>query len=371
MSENEIGYRGSKSEFNYSVKEQRVDGSWLLNKLAIPNRSLRCTLVDYKNSYLIKILSKQLKLSKLNFSTNSANQTKLDPYFVTGLIDAEGSFITTIYKQKNLKIGWRVLSYFEITLNESDKSVLSQLQEFFGGIGTIRSDKFSNSLKYSVGDIKVLNEIIIPHFKQYPLLSKKAADFILFSQIIELMNNKAHLTINGLQKILNIKATMNLGLSDLIKSEFNAINPVKRPVINTTSIHNLNWISGFTTGDGNFDAGIRSSGLHSSKVYLRFRISQHIKDIKLLELIIKTLSVGRIEKSNNDSVVNLVVGRSSDLNKIIIPFFNKYSLRGNKQLDFLDWCKIANLINIGSHLTKEGLEEIRKIRLGMNKGRWK
>jgi hypothetical protein len=38
MSENEMGYRGSKSEFlnpqpiEISVKEQRVDGSWFIKK---------------------------------------------------------------------------------------------------------------------------------------------------------------------------------------------------------------------------------------------------------------------------------------------------------------------------------------------------
>jgi hypothetical protein len=34
MSENEMGNRGSKSELiNYSVKEQRVDGSWCIAKI--------------------------------------------------------------------------------------------------------------------------------------------------------------------------------------------------------------------------------------------------------------------------------------------------------------------------------------------------
>jgi hypothetical protein len=31
---------------------------------------------------------------------------------------------------------------------------------------------------------------------------------------------KSHLTIDGLNKIINIKASMNLGLSDFLKSEF-------------------------------------------------------------------------------------------------------------------------------------------------------
>jgi hypothetical protein len=57
MNENEMDYRGSKSELlTNSVKEQRVDGSWFFNL----NENLRCTLMDFERSYLIKILSKQL-----------------------------------------------------------------------------------------------------------------------------------------------------------------------------------------------------------------------------------------------------------------------------------------------------------------------
>jgi hypothetical protein len=72
MRETEMGYRGSKSELiqnTYSVKEQRVDGSW--SNYNINNSLLRCTLMDFKRNYLVKILSKQLK--KQNFSANAPN----------------------------------------------------------------------------------------------------------------------------------------------------------------------------------------------------------------------------------------------------------------------------------------------------------
>lgn len=55
------------------------------------------------------------------------------------------------------------------------------------------------------------------------MLSEKAADFILFKQIIELMVNKVHLTDKGLQQIINIRASMNLGLS-IIKKKKNFLN---------------------------------------------------------------------------------------------------------------------------------------------------
>ena len=103
-------------------------------------------------------------------------------------------------------------------------------------------------------------------------------------------------------------------------------------------------------------------------VYLRFRVTQHEKDRKLLELLINYLGVGRIE-DNRKNISTLVIGNFSDLTQIIIPFFNQYSVFGIKHLDYLDWCKIANLMISGKHKTVEGFEEIRRIEYGMNKGR--
>jgi hypothetical protein len=53
MSENKMGYRGSKSNFiKKFVKEQRVDGSYL----SIQDK-LRCTLMGGESRYPVKIPS--------------------------------------------------------------------------------------------------------------------------------------------------------------------------------------------------------------------------------------------------------------------------------------------------------------------------
>jgi len=53
---------------------------------------------------------------------------------------------------------------------------------------------------------------------------------------VELVNNKAHLTLEGLEKIVNIKVSMNLGLFDMLISEFPGYVPVERPVINNDNV---------------------------------------------------------------------------------------------------------------------------------------
>jgi hypothetical protein len=54
------------------------------------------------------------------------------------------------------------------------------------------------------------------------------------------MKNKAHLKTEGIKEIINIKASMNLGLSDELKSNFINTVPVQRPTIKTTNIPDSN-----------------------------------------------------------------------------------------------------------------------------------
>jgi len=97
-----------------------------------------------------------------------------------------------------------------------------------------------NEVSFRVNSLQDLTNKIIPHFEKYPLLTQKAADFLLFKQVIELMQNKAHLTTEGLQKIINLKASINLGLSNELKFNFINTVPVQRPTIKTINIPDFN-----------------------------------------------------------------------------------------------------------------------------------
>ena len=369
MSENEMGYRGSKSEVwnpspnKISVKEQRVDGSWFLANKA---RSLRCTLMGGESRYQIKIPSKQFKIY---FSTLHSDQNvQLNPYWITGFTDAEGAFTIVIDKVTNRKLGWRIQSKFQISLHVRDLPLLLKIQQFFWGIGSVSvSGDFAC---YSVSSVKDLVKIIIPHFLKYPLLTQKGADFILFKQIVELMDNKAHLTLEGFYEIIKIKAAMNLGLSESLKSEFKEFIPIERPLIQTDIITNPYWITGFVDGEGTFDIKIYSSKTKVGfAVQLRFRIPQHERDSKLIELIMKYFGSGSIEKHTIHPAVTLVINKFTNVTEKIIPFFESYPLAGVKKNDYLDWCTVSKLMINKAHLTQDGLNLIRIIKSGMNKSR--
>lgn len=75
--------------------------------------------------------------------------------------------------------------------------------------------------------------------------------------------------------------------------------------------------------------------------HLKFRNIRETK--KLLELIAKYLNCGNVySHSENASVFK--VGKFSDINNQIIPFFKAHPIRGIKQLEYRDFCEIANII---------------------------
>lgn len=64
--------------------------------------------------------------------------------------------------------------------------------------------------------------------------------------------------------------------------------------------------------------------------------------------------------TKNRDAFHYCVTKLDDIVNKIIPFFSKYRIKGVKVKDFNDWCKVAELITEKKHLTKEGLDQIKK-----------
>jgi hypothetical protein len=71
----------------------------------------------------------------------------------------------------------------------------------------------------------------------------------------------------------------------------------------------------------------------------------------------------------NRGTIDFKVSKFSSIRDIIIPFFFKYPLQGSKNLDFLAFSEVIRLMDNKAHLTKEGLNQVRIIKNGMNKNR--
>ena len=253
----------------------------------------------------------------------SVENFKLDPWWVNGFVDSEGCFHLSITQRKDRKLGLQVRPHFKINLNVKDQTVLVAIKNSLR-VGQIY--KFGlNSVQLQVLSIKEL-KVIIEHFDKYPLITQKQADYKAFKLVYFIIKNKEHLTKEGLRKIVAIRASMNLGLSDKLTLAFPDVVPVVRPLVGNQKISDPNWLAGFTSGEGSFTVKITASKTHSIgfQVQLVFKLTQHTRDEELIKSLIEYLKCGNIYRDIN--AFYFKVTKIDYIENKIIPLFQQHTL---------------------------------------------
>lgn len=304
-------------------------------------------------------------------NTNFAS--KLNPWFVTGLTDGDGNFAVGITRG-NQKVGWGITLSFNICAgnNVSNKHMLEQVQQFFGGIGSIALNISDNTLSYSVYGLK--NCLTIrEHFITYPLMTYKLVYFLLWSAIIDIMLTGAHLTLTGLLQIVAYKAHFKMGLSVLLKTAFPDYIPVPVfPFSPNLALMNIQWIAGFINADGSFSVLIRkaSDTVLGERVSLEINIMQHQVSLIALQRVAEILTCGSVKPKSDKPAFRWRVTGIKEVNQVVAAFNNNgVQFLGAKALDYADFCKVVSLINSKAHLTQEGLTIIKTLSAGMNSTR--
>jgi len=105
---------------------------------------------------------------------------------------------------------------------------------------------------------------------------------------------------------------------------------------------------------------------------LVFKITQDGRNSDLLASFVKILGCGGIynqSKSTGNNVLDFMVSGLSNITDKVIPFFLAHPLQGAKKKELADFIKVAELMKLKAHLTRDGLEQIKIIKAGMNRGR--
>ena len=305
-------------------------------------------------------------MNKLKYTTNA---NKFNPHFVTGFCDAESCFSLNIIKNPLFNLGWKITLVFSIHLHSKDIDILYLIQKFFC-VGNVTLH--GNSAMFQVTKLKDLI-IIIEHFKTYPLKTQKYADFILFKKSFDIINDKKHLTIEGLHDLISIRASLNKGLPERLKLSFPKINSTIRPDIPKLSLVSTNsnikhWVAGFVSGEGCFFIQTSKSKTHKLgiSVTLNFLVVQNIRDSYLLTSFIQIFGCGFCYIVEKSGIIRFSVKNFADISEKIIPFFEEHKIQGVKAKDFNDFKEASILMKSKLHLTKEGLEKILLIKSKMN-----
>uniref|UniRef100_UPI0023F09034 LAGLIDADG homing endonuclease n=1 Tax=Cyathus jiayuguanensis TaxID=380660 RepID=UPI0023F09034 len=304
-------------------------------------------------------------------ASDRLNIPKLVPMWVTGFTDGEGCF-TPGPKQRS-EIDHLSITFnpsFQIGLKIKDIEILYRLEEFFG-VGQVTPRNTSDMASYDVNKINDLNDVIIPHFIKFPLQTQKRADFDSFIEIVKIIVNKEHKTEEGILKMLAYADIMNNGLNAKFKKG-RVIETLTRKVYKTEFSEfrtiDPHWISGFTEGDASLSVHTPKKGTKIGAI-VKFRDTQNIRDLHLLQNIAKYLGCGKTYLKSCGKAYDLeVAGLQENLTKLI-PFFKKYPLIGVKHQDFLDYSKVAHLIRVKAHFSPEGMALIQRIKENMNSHR--
>lgn len=284
-------------------------------------------------------------------------KTILNPFWVSGFVDAEGCFTVIISERKNKT--FKVSVSFEINLHVKDINILYSIQNFFN-VGNIIIRKDKPICVYRITKVKEIIDVIIPHFSKFPLISCKYSDFCYWKEVVFLISNKEHLTEIGFIKILNFYHTINRGASLKIITLYPDIIKHKKIIHNLPVSLNPYWVSGFTAGDGGFFIGLRPK---TNQIYFRFHITQHSRDVELMKLLVSFFNCGKVNIRNNTLRCDFYVQNHLLIYKHIVSHFDNYSLCNIKNKDYLKFKEGLSLFLVNK---KNCLSEMKEIIKSLN-----
>jgi Fe-S-cluster formation regulator IscX/YfhJ len=344
---------------SFILKE--IDNLEYINSFTNFNLIINCSIFpilskDTIKDYLIKIDSLKRDMS------NGDINLKLNPMWVTGITDGEGSFSVNIQKGINKP---KINLTFKIDQKEDSAGILYDLSRYFNCGKVVIDNRGYKSFKV-VKLTDILN-IIIPHFDKYPLITSKHLNFLDLKKIA-LMLDKNDLDINKIESIIN---NMNSRRSFIDKWNY---------LFNSKIIKlDPHWIQAFIDGEGSFQFGI-ADRISRGSTYIAttptLEIAQNTHDVLVLSLIKQFFEAGYLkpkfnifdlEEALSVRSVSRFVLRDS---KKIIEFIDKYPMLTRKHEDYLKWKTLILLKDSRAFDSTEGRSLMEHIKASMNRGKY-
>ncbi len=147
------------------------------------------------------------------FGKDSLDYKKLPGEYVAGFVDGEGCFTIVISKHPTKKLGLDARLHFQIELRSDDLEILQQIQKTIdcGRIYHLNYERYGwhPHVELKVSSIREIITKLIPFFKKHPLRAKKRLSYQYFLQAVEIFERKQHLTLEGIERLRDIRRNMN------------------------------------------------------------------------------------------------------------------------------------------------------------------
>jgi hypothetical protein len=150
---------------------------------------------SHYQKWISHVAAKPSFIFKLNADKN------LENHWLAGFSDADASFQIKIVNRNN-----RVEVRLNYQIDQKKKDILVLIKDYLGGnIGYRKSQDNYYFGSTSFGSAKN----VISYFDHFHLLSSKHVNYLKWRKAYIIIQNKDHLTKNGLEKIIRLKSTMN------------------------------------------------------------------------------------------------------------------------------------------------------------------
>src|SRR5947208_3670907 len=121
--------------------------------------------------------------------------------YISGFVDGEGCFCVSFQPSKRHRLRWEVRPSFSVSQNVERAELLFVIRKLWR-CGTIRPDRSDKTIKYEIRNVRELVEVVLPHFRAYPLQSSKQKDVEWFGRICELVFQDQHHALEGFETII-------------------------------------------------------------------------------------------------------------------------------------------------------------------------
>ena len=133
--------------------------------------------------------------------------------WIVGFTDGEGCFSVSMFRNTTTKFGWQVFPEFVITQGKKSLPALEIFRSYFDCGKIYENARYDNHkeylYRYCVRSIEDLRGKIIPFFQKNRLYTAKQNDFEIFTDIVEKVFRKEHLSESGLRVIARKIEQMN------------------------------------------------------------------------------------------------------------------------------------------------------------------
>lgn len=150
---------------------------------------------------------------------------------------------------------------------------------------------------------------------------------------------------------------------NLLNQKTNSIIPITkiRPITLSDA-----WLSGFTDAEGCFNVNITKNTRYNSGYVVQLRYMLDQKDSNILSSIQSLFGFGSVVLRSSTNGVYRYQSTGFERMKEIRQYFTQFPLRTLKSSSLEKWSRVHDMVLYKEHLTKEGLQEIKKIQKTIN-----